>query len=80
MVGRGTDHALVKEAASRRMPRIGATVIVALAVSFAAGGCPAPRQRDKDQQTGMGPVEHGVVRATDDAARETRRPLVTWGA
>jgi hypothetical protein len=49
------------------MTSISAAIIVALAVSLAAGGCPAPRQRDKDQQTGMGPAEHGIVRAPHDA-------------
>jgi hypothetical protein len=41
--------------------RLGWTIALLLAVMVATSGCPPPRQRDKDQQTGMGPRVEGVV-------------------
>jgi hypothetical protein len=42
-----------------------AIAAILLAVIFAAAGCPPPRQRDKDQQTGMGPRSDTVVFTAD---------------
>jgi hypothetical protein len=41
--------------------RIGWSIALLLAVMVATGGCPPPRQRDKDQQTGMGTREEAPV-------------------
>jgi hypothetical protein len=48
-----------------RVTRIGWTIAVLLAVMLATSGCPAPRQRDKDQQTGMGPGGDAVMLTFD---------------
>lgn len=49
-----------------RVTRISATIAVVLAVALTAGGCPAPRQRDNDQQTGMGLVSPFTAASTID--------------
>jgi hypothetical protein len=44
---------------------IGWALAFLLAVMVVTGGCPPPRQRDKDQQTGMGPRDEAAVFIAD---------------
>jgi hypothetical protein len=64
-----------------RVARFGWTIALLLTVILGTGGCPPPRQRDKDQQTGLGQRRDTV--ATLAALRlpplpDMEGPAVKW--